>query len=64
VVEDAEEGDKEDNGAKKDDAAVFKQASQFTRAIAPVIIPIIQSLGDLADEEVDLSDLIGQAEAA
>ena len=47
-----------------DDAAVFKQASQFTRAIAPVIIPIIQSLGDLADEEVDLSDLIGQAGAA
>ena len=63
AAEDAE-GEKEDNGGKKDDSAVSKQAAQFTRAIAPVIIPIIQSLGDLADEEVDLSDLVGHAEAA
>jgi hypothetical protein len=49
---------------KTDDSGVFKQAAQFTRAIAPIILPMIQSLGDLADEEVDVSDLAGQAEAA
>jgi hypothetical protein len=56
--------DEKDEGDKKDDAAVFKRAAQFTRAIAPIILPMIQSLGDLADEEVDVSDLVGQAEAA
>jgi hypothetical protein len=49
---------------KKDDSAVSKHAAQFTRAIAPIILPMIQSLGDLADEELDASDLVGQAEAA
>lgn len=53
---------KEDNS--KDDDQVLKQAAHFTRAIAPIILPMIQSLGDLADEEVDTSDLAGQAEAA
>ncbi len=38
-----------------------KRTSIFTRAIAPVLIPIIQSLGPLAEEEVDASDLAGQA---
>jgi hypothetical protein len=51
-------------GEKKDDEAVLKQAAQFTRAIAPIIVPMIQSLGDLVDEEIDVSDLVGQAEAA
>jgi hypothetical protein len=62
-----QEKDKDKNGEKKDkdqDAEVYKLAAQFTRAIAPVILPMIQSLGDLADEEIDLSDLVGQAEAA
>jgi hypothetical protein len=57
-----QDGEKDDNG-KEDDQAL-KQAAQFTRAIAPVILPMIQSLGDLADEEIDFSDLVGQAEAA
>lgn len=55
------ESDKDDGKA---DDTVFKQAALFSRAIAPVILPMIQSLGDLADEEDDLSDLVGQAEAA
>jgi hypothetical protein len=66
----ADDGDNEadsekgQSSGKNDEVLVLKQASQFSRAIAPVIIPIIQSLGDLGDEEVDLSDLVGQAEAA
>jgi hypothetical protein len=58
--EDEEKGEAE----KKDDDAVSRNAAQFTRAIAPIILPMIQSLGDLADEETDISDLVGQAEAA
>ena len=52
---------KEGNGEKKEDDEVFRRASEFTRAIAPIVIPMIQSLGDLAEEELDLSDLIGKA---
>jgi hypothetical protein len=56
--------DEKQEGEKKDDEVVLKQAAQFTRAIAPIILPMIQSLGDLVDEEGDVSDLVGQAEAA
>jgi hypothetical protein len=59
-LEKTKNGEKE----KKDDDDVYKLAAQFTRAIAPVILPMIQSLGDLADEEIDLSDLVGQPDAA
>lgn len=58
-LEKAKDGEKQ-----KDDDEVYTHAAQFTRAIAPIILPMIQSLGDLADEEIDLSDLVGQAEAA
>lgn len=56
--------DEKGEAEKKDDSAVFKNAAAFTRAVAPIILPMIQSLGDLADDEVDISDLAGQAEAA
>ncbi len=59
-LEKTKNGEKE----KKDDDDVYKLAAQFSRAIAPVILPMIQSLGDLADEEIDLSDLVGQPDAA
>jgi hypothetical protein len=49
------------NGDRKEDEEVFKRAAAFTRAIAPIIIPMIQALGDLAEEELDLSDLVGKA---
>jgi hypothetical protein len=52
----------DEEGPKPEEDLVLKQASQFTRAIAPIILPMIQSLGDLADEENDLSDLVGQAD--
>ncbi len=44
-----------------DDSTVERRAFELTRAIAPVIIPMIQSLGDLAEEAADLSDLVGHA---
>jgi hypothetical protein len=56
--------EKNANGEKKEDVEVLRRVAEFTRAIAPVILPMIQSLGDLADEELDVSDLVGQAEAA
>jgi hypothetical protein len=58
--------DDEDATASKkgDDTAVLRLASQFTRAVAPIILPMIQSLGDISGDDVDLSDLVGQAEAA
>ncbi|RWE53347.1 hypothetical protein [Mesorhizobium sp.] len=52
------------NGTDKEDAdesTIEKRAALLARAVAPVIIPMIQSLGELADEAVDLSDLVGQA---
>lgn len=53
------------NGAEKeeadDDGTVEKRAALLARAVAPVIIPMIQSLGDLAEDAIDLSDLVGQA---
>jgi hypothetical protein len=52
---------KQGNGEKKEDDEVFRRASEFTRAMAPIVIPMIQSLGDLAEDELDLSDLIGKA---
>lgn len=56
--------EKSKDGETKDEDEVYKRAAEFTRAIAPIILPMIQSLGDLADEEIDLSDLVGTAEAA
>jgi hypothetical protein len=52
---------KESNGEKKEDEDVFKRTAAFTRAVAPIIIPMIQALGDLAEDEIDLSDLVGKA---
>ena len=41
-----------------DENTVERRAALFTRAVAPVIIPMIQSLANLADEEIELSDLV------
>ena len=56
---------KSGNGAalemSDDETTVENRAAELTRAVAPVIIPMIQNLGDLAEKAVDLSDLVGQA---
>ncbi len=44
-----------------DEGTIENRVALLTRAIAPVLIPMIQSLGDLAEEALDLSDLVGQA---
>ncbi len=38
-----------------------KRVREYTRAIAPIVLPMIQSLGDLANDELDLSDQVGEA---
>jgi hypothetical protein len=49
------------NGEQQDDEGVFKRAASFSRAVAPIVIPMIQALGDLAEEELDVSDQVGKA---
>jgi len=48
-------------GESDDDGVLEARIGAMSRAAAPVIIPMIQSLGDLAEEALDLSDLVGQA---
>lgn len=54
----AKHGDAEESD---DTSAVDERVKTFTRAVAPIVLPMIQSLGDLGDEEMDESDLVGQA---
>ena len=46
---------------KDEEDSVEKRVLETTRAVAPIVLPMIQSLGDLATDEVDESDLVGQA---
>ncbi|MGR3513830.1 MAG: hypothetical protein ACU0GG_13800 [Paracoccaceae bacterium] len=46
--------------AENDENTLQMRAAAFTRAIAPVILPMIQGLGDLTEDELDLSDLAGE----
>ncbi len=46
---------------KDEEDSVIKRVEVFTRAVAPIVLPMIQSLGDLATEELDESDEVGQA---
>lgn len=47
--------------SSQDDISVEDRAGRFIRAVAPVIVPMIQNLGALAEEEADSSNLVGQA---
>lgn len=47
--------------SKDEEDSVEKRVLETTRAVAPIVLPMIQSLGDLATDEVDESDLAGQA---
>ncbi len=44
-----------------DDLTPEARAADLVRAVAPVIIPMIQGLGDLAEDSVDVSDQVGEA---
>lgn len=52
---------KERKGRADDEDDLATRVSDFTRAVAPVILPMIQSLGDLGADELDLSDEVGEA---
>ncbi len=50
------------NPASKDEEdTVENRVLETTRAVAPIVLPMIQSLGELATDEKDESDLVGQA---
>ncbi len=58
-------GAKDERQQSKDVAAdqLQKHVSQSTRALAPVILPMIDGLGELDSEALEQSDLVGQAVA-
>ena len=43
------------------EAALFPRVKEYTRAIAPIILPMIEGLGELGLEDIEQSDLVGQA---
>jgi hypothetical protein len=49
----------EENG--EEDDMLFTQIKDVTRAVAPFLIPMIQSLGELDAEDLESSDMVGQA---
>lgn len=61
IHDDNQRKNKKERENDREEFTLEERASIFSRAVAPVLIPIIQSLGALAEEEVDASDLAGQA---
>lgn len=55
---------KSESENKDAEATLIDRVRIFSRAVAPVLLPIIQTLGDLGDDDLDQSDLVGQAESA
>jgi hypothetical protein len=53
----------DESSAEKDgEAGLQDRVRTLTRAAAPVLIPMIQALGDLGEDDLDESDLVGMAE--
>jgi hypothetical protein len=50
--------------SKDAEATLAERVKAFSRAVAPVLLPIIQTLGELGDDDLDQSDLVGKAESA
>ena len=44
------------------EAGLQKQVRTLSRAAAPVLLPMIQALGELGEDDLDESDLVGMAE--
>jgi hypothetical protein len=49
---------------KDADATLQSRVRLFSRAIAPVLLPMIRSLGELGEDDLEQSDLVGQATEA
>ncbi len=46
------------------EAGLRKQVRTLSRAAAPVLLPMIQAVGELDEDDLDESDLVGMAEPA
>lgn len=46
------------------DAKLFPRVRDYSRAVAPILIPMIEGLGQLGIEDIEQSDLVGKAAAA
>jgi hypothetical protein len=55
--DDAEEKEDEDEG----EANIERRVAEFTKAVAPVLLPMIESLGDLDEDAVPA--VVGSGEA-
>ena len=51
-----------EDGDKDAEAGLRERVQQFSRAVAPVLLPMIQTLGELGEDDLDQSDLVGQAD--
>jgi hypothetical protein len=52
----------DENGQPEDhETALLTHVRQYTRAIAPILLPMIEGLGGLEDEDIEQSDLVGKA---
>lgn len=51
-----------DDADKDAEAGLRERVQQFSRAVAPVLLPMIQTLGELGEDDLDQSDLVGQAD--
>ena len=50
------------DGEEKDaEASLQDRVRLFSRAVAPVLLPMIQTLGELGEDDLDQSDLVGHA---
>lgn len=52
------------NDEKDSEASLRDHVCIFSRAVAPVLLPMIQSLGELGEDDLDQSDLAGMAEGS
>lgn len=49
---------------KDAEATLQDRVRLFSRAVAPVLLPMIQTLGELGEEDLDQSDMVGYAETS
>lgn len=52
-----------DDEGKEIEQTLADRVKVFSRAIAPVLLPMIQTLGEIGEDDVDLSDTAGDATA-
>ena len=53
----------EEEDEKDGEAGLRKRVQIVSRAAAPILLPMIQTLGELGEDDIDASDLAGEAVA-